>query len=116
MSTIGKRVIFVGPADGSNHKPLHVEGKAVAASQPGSVVGRSAAGLTNVTDATGDFTEQFLVVDKDQMRSKSVDDNWTINENMVAIAPRSGEFAMFLWSLLKLSCSARLHAHPLPGL
>ncbi|MBV1929890.1 MAG: hypothetical protein KUG81_10325 [Gammaproteobacteria bacterium] len=92
MSTIGKRLIFIGPADGSNHKPLNVEGLAVAATAPGSIVGESAAGLTKVTDATGDFTVQFLVADKDQQRSKSVDDDWTISENMVAIAPRSGEF------------------------
>lgn len=92
MSAITKRVIYAGPADGSNHKPLNVEGLAVAATAPGSIVGLSASGLTKITDATGDFTEQFLVADKDQMRSKSVDDAWTIAENMVAIAPRSGEF------------------------
>ena len=33
-----------------------------------------------------------LVADLDQMRSKSVDDDWTASENMVAIRPRSGEF------------------------
>lgn len=91
MSNITKRVIFVGPADGSNHKPLNVEGLAVAATLAGSVVGLSGAGLTKVTDAA-DFTGQFLVADKDQQRSLSVDDEWTIAENMVAIAPRSGEF------------------------
>ena len=31
MSTLGKRIIFVGPADGSNHKPLNVEGVATEA-------------------------------------------------------------------------------------
>ena len=92
MSTKGKRVIFVGPADNANHKPINVEGKAVAATTPGSIVSVSAAGLTKVTDATGDFKGPFLVADKDQMRSLSVDTDWTIAENMVAIQPRSGEF------------------------
>ena len=92
MSTIGKRTIYVGPADGSSHKPLNVEGVAVAATAPGSVVGEGATGLTKLTDTAGDFLKQFLVADKDQQRSKSVDDDWTINENMVAIAPRSGDF------------------------
>lgn len=96
MSVIGKRVIYVGPADDSNHKPLNVEGIAVAATAPGSVVGNGTTGLTKVTDLTGDFTKQFLVADKDQQRTRSVDDDWTINENMVAIAPRSGEFVNVL--------------------
>lgn len=91
MSSIAKRTIFVGPADDSNHKPLNVEGLAVAATTPGSVVGQDANGLTKVTDATGDFTREFLVADKDQMRSLSVDDDWVINENMVAIAPKPGQ-------------------------
>ena len=96
MSAIGKRVIYVGPADGADHKPLNVEGLAVAATAPGSVVGQSGSGLTKLTDAAGDFIKEFLVADKDQQRSKSVDDDWTIAENMVAVAPRSGEFVNVL--------------------
>ena len=109
MSVIGKRVIYVGPADDSNHKPLNVEGVAIAATTPGSVVGQGASGLTLVTDATGDFTAQFLVADKDQQRSKSVDDDWTIDENMVAIAPRSGEFI----NVLVITAQAVLIGSPL---
>jgi hypothetical protein len=92
MSTLGKRVIFVGPADGSNHKPLNIEGVAVAAIAPGTTLKRTAAGLDANDVAATTFGEQFIVADKDQQRSKSVDTAWTINENMVAIAPRSGEF------------------------
>lgn len=92
MSTTGKRVIWVGPADGPNHKPLNIEGIAVAAIAPGTFLKRTAAGLDTNDIAAIIFGEQFIIADKDQQRSKSVDDAWTINENMVAIAPRSGEF------------------------
>lgn len=92
MSTIAKRTIYVGAADSANSKPLNIEGLAVAATKPGSIVGVSASGLTKLTDSTGDYKKQVLVADKDQMRSKSVDTDWTIAESMVAIAPRSGDF------------------------
>jgi hypothetical protein len=95
MSTLGKRVIYVGPADGSDHKPLNVEGVATEAGiLPGAVVDYAAAsaGLELMDDAATVFGKPLLVADKNQMLSKSVDDAWTISENMVAIQPRSGEF------------------------
>lgn len=92
MSAIGKRTIFVGPADGANHKPLNVEGKALAALAPGTILQQVATGLQANVVAAIIFGHQLIVADKDQQRSKSVDDAWTINENMVGIAPRSGEF------------------------
>ena len=96
MSTIGKRVIYVGPADGMSHKPLHVEGRAIAAILPGTIVESVATGLqANAATATL-FGQEILIADKDQARSLSVDDLWTINENMAAIHLRSGEFANVL--------------------
>jgi len=95
MSTIGKRVIFAGPADGADTKPLHVEGVATEASMlPGAVLDYAAAsaGLELMDDAATVFGKPLLVADKNELQSKSVDDAWTINENMVAIQPRSGEF------------------------
>lgn len=95
MSVKGKRVIWAGPVDGSNSKPLNVEGVATEASiLPGSVVDYAAAsaGLELADDTASTFGKIFLVADKDQQRTKSVDDAWTIAENMVAIQPRSGEF------------------------
>ena len=38
----------------------------------------------------------LLIADKDQQRSRSVDDPWTAGESMVAIQLRSGEFANVL--------------------
>ncbi len=89
---IGKRTIFVGPADGANHKPLNVEAVAVAATTPGTVLSKSAAGFAASAVAATVFGQLPLIADKDQQRSLSVDDDWTIAENMVAIQPRSGEF------------------------
>jgi len=93
MSTIGYRTIFVGPVDGSDSKPLHVEGVATEAASPGAVLDYAAAsaGLELMDDAATVFGKPLMVADKDTARSKSVDTAWTINENMVAIKPRSGE-------------------------
>jgi hypothetical protein len=112
MSTIGKRVIFVGPADGSNQKPLNVEGIATEASiLPGSVVdfAASSAGLELADDAATVFGKIFMVADKDQQRSKSVDDAWTEDESMVAIQPRSGEFL----NVLVITAQALVQGTPL---
>lgn len=94
MSTKGKRLIYVGPADGGESKPLNIEGVAVSASiLPGTVLKQTASGLDADDTAATEFNGQsLLVADKDQMRSLSVDDAWTQNENMVAIQARSGEF------------------------
>jgi len=91
MSTKGKLVIYAGPADGANHKPLNIEGIAVSSMFPGTFLKQTKSGLAVNYIAAIIFVEQFIIADKDQQRSKSVDDAWTINENMVAIAPRSGE-------------------------
>lgn len=91
MSTIGKRTIYVAPADGANTKPLSIEGVAVSAVAPGTTLKQTTAGLDASDIAATVFGQLFLVADKDQARSKSVDDAWTISENMVAIQPRSGE-------------------------
>ena len=96
MSTKGKRVIFAGPADGSDHKPLNIEGIAVSAMLPGTFLKQTTSGLAVNDIAAIIFGEQTIIADKNQQQSKSVDDAWTINENMVAIAPRSGEFVNVL--------------------
>lgn len=91
MSAIGKRTIFVAPVDGSDSKPLNTEAVATEAIAPGSTVSKAAAGFALSDVAATVFGQLWLVADKDQQRSKSVDDAWTIDENMVAIQPRSGE-------------------------
>lgn len=88
---IGKNLIWMGPADGANCKPFNIEGLAIAATPPGTIMQQVAGGLQANALAAIIFGEPLIIADKDQMRSKLVTDNWTINENMVAIAPRSGE-------------------------
>lgn len=92
MSVIEKRTIYVGPAGEHNCKPLHIEGVNLTASLlPGTVVEAVATGLQANANAATVFGQEFLVADKDQLRSKSVDAAWTQNENMVAIKARSGD-------------------------
>lgn len=95
MSVKGKRVIWVGPADGSNQKPLNVEGVCTeAAMLPGSILDFAAAdaGLELADDAATVFGKLPMVADKDQQKSKTIDEAWIVTENMVGIQPRSGEF------------------------
>lgn len=88
-----KQMIWVGPADGANAKPLRIEGVATEAALPGAVLDFAAAsaGLELMDDAATVFGKPLMVADKDSMRQKAVSDAWVINENMVAIQPRSGE-------------------------
>jgi hypothetical protein len=90
MSDIGKRVINAGGC------PINVEGVAVADTTPGTVLSQSSSGLSANANAATVFGVRFLVADKDQQRSRSVDDDWEADENMVAIAPRPGDFVNVL--------------------
>lgn len=87
----GKNLIWTGPADGANNKPLNVEGEAAAAILPGTLLVQTATTLAASTSAATVFGERMLVADKDQMRSELITKPWTIAENMVGIHPRSGE-------------------------
>lgn len=93
MATKGKRSIYVGPADhGHAGKPLNVEGKALGVVRPGALCAEAATGIDENAVVATTFGASKLFADKDQQRSKTVDDDWVINENMVAIHARSGEF------------------------
>ena len=94
MATIkGKRNIYVGPADhGHAGKPLNVEGKALVVVRPGALCSEAATGIDENAVAAIIFGASKLWADKDQQRSKTVEDDWASGENMVAIQGRSGEF------------------------
>jgi len=88
----GKNLVYCGRADGGEHKPLKVEGIAQAATTPATLVVQGASGLSVSSAAATVFGERFLVADKDEARTRSMTDQWAINESMVAIAPKSGDF------------------------
>lgn len=94
MSTVGKRVIYAGPADGAAYcHPQVVEGEAQDAFLPGTLVVQSSAGLSTSAKAATVFDSMPLFANKDEMgTSLSVDDAWTVNDNAIAIQGRSGEF------------------------
>jgi len=96
MSVIGKRTIYVGPAGDNTCKPVNLEGIAKVAIAPGTVLKQLTDGLDASDIAAAIYGQEFIVADKDQMRSRSVDDAWTVAENMVAIRPRSGELVNVL--------------------
>lgn len=97
MSIKGKRVIYRGPADhGHAGKPLNVEGKALGVVRPGALLAQAITGLDESALASTVFGTQKLWADKDQQRTLTVDDDWAINENMVGIQGRSGEFMTVL--------------------
>lgn len=92
-TTKGKRTIYVGPADhGHAGKPLNVEGKALGSVRPGALLAQAATGIDESAQAGIIFGASRLWADKDQQRTKDVEQPWLINENMVAIQARSGEF------------------------
>ena len=107
MSDLGKRTIYVG-AGANNASPLNVEGLAVAATAAGSLMTQGASGLSKSAAAATVFSTPIFA-DKDQMRSKSVDDAWTINENMVAIQGRSGD----ILNVLVATAQTLVHGDPL---
>lgn len=93
MAAKGKRVIYVGPADhGHAGKPLSVEGKALGVVRPGALCAEAATGIDESAQAGIIWGASKLFADKDQQRTKTVDDDWASGENMVAIHARSGEF------------------------
>lgn len=93
-----KRSIYLGPADGKNHKPLYVEGivdeQSNVVIEPGSLV-KQEPETNNIRkdfDTASVSNNPILFADKDTARSKTVNDAWLVGESMVAILPRSGDF------------------------
>ena len=93
MSTIGKRKIWVGPADGPACKPLIKEGLAIDAFLPGTLVVRSAAGLATSTKAGTVFgQESTIAMEYGAHTGNDVDTAYTIGDSAISAFVRSGEF------------------------
>ena len=85
-------VIWVGPADGANHKPLTIEGTAGGAILPGSL---AAVDGNAITSSTADGTKQAdLVIAREigEQYGASVTTQWATGNNVICVRPRSGEF------------------------
>lgn len=97
MSTIGKRKIWVGPADGTACKPLVKEGLAIDAFLPGTLVVRSASGLATSTKASTIFGQEPLIaMEYGAHTGQDVDTAYTIGDVAISAFVRSGEFVQVL--------------------
>ena len=89
----GYNVIYRGPADGANQKPMQDENVALEADiLPGMILSTAALGYSKSAVAATVFGQAPLVAEKDSPRQKNIADAWVINENMLADRPRSGEY------------------------
>lgn len=85
-------VIWAGPVDGQYKKPLTVEGKALAADiKPGNSVARSASGINNSSNDGTTKSRVLIAREIGPDFSATIDTPWEINNNMIAVSPRSGE-------------------------
>lgn len=90
-----KNLIWVGPGDYKDQKPLLEEGLATEADiQPGHVVEYAAAnaGYSKATSAATVFGILFLIANKNELQAKEITDLWTLDETMTVVKPRSGEY------------------------
>ena len=88
-----KNLVYVGPADDANHKPLHVEEIALEADiAPGMLLGVTAAGFSKSPAIATVFGKQPFFADKNFLQGGSITEPWAISNSMVAIHARSGEF------------------------
>lgn len=92
MSVLGKRVIYAGPAESGECQPLTVEGIALDAMLPGTVVSIAATGLQTSAVAATVFGQLLLVADKDELRTRAIDEARVVGDSMQAIQGRSGEY------------------------
>lgn len=94
MSVIGKRKIWVGPADGANDKPLVVEGAAADAILPGALVERTSATAlaTSTQSATEWNSTTYVALEYGDHVDQDVDTPYVVGETAIAGQARSGEF------------------------
>ena len=92
---MSRNKIWLGPADGSNAKALLVEGAAVDAIVPGSLVVRSASGLATSGLAATVFNSETIVAQEQGSHVGAViTDAYTIGETAKGVKARSGEFLL----------------------
>tara|TARA_R100000544_G_C2182737_1_gene37709 strand:+ start:40 stop:489 length:450 start_codon:yes stop_codon:yes gene_type:complete len=91
---MAKNTIYLGPADSANCHALRVEGLAVDAVLPGSLVTQTAAGIATSAKAATAFDSQVLVAEEYGSHvDQGVNDAYTIGDVALSVNLRSGEFA-----------------------
>jgi len=91
---MAKNTIYLGPADSANCHALRVEGLAVDAVLPGSLVKQITGGLTTSDKAATAFDSQVIVAEEYGSHvAQGVDDAYTIGDVCLGANLRSGEFA-----------------------
>lgn len=91
---MAKHTIYLGPADSANCHALRVEGLAVDAVLPGSLVKRTAGGLATSDKLATVFDSEVLVAEEYGSHvAQGVDDAYTIGDVCLSANLRSGEFA-----------------------
>ena len=89
---MAKQKIYLGQADGSA-TPTLVEGLAVDAIVPGSLVERGASGLSTSNNAATVFNSECLVAQEiGSGRGAEITTAWTIGDTAQAVKVKSGEF------------------------
>ena len=91
MADKGKRLIFSG-----GMTLCATEGTALTATLPGMAVSHTATGLTTNVDAATVFGAPKLFADYAILSAGTVDDAWTVGENMIARELTQGECANLL--------------------
>lgn len=90
---MAKRTIYLGPADNGDQSALHVEGAAVDAFLPGTLLKQTASGLATSDIAATDFSNECIVArEYGDHVEQGVDDAYTIGDVALGVVARSGEF------------------------
>lgn len=90
---MAKRKIHLGPSDGSA-KALYVEGLAVDAFLPGTLLEQTSAGLATSNNAGTLFSSECIVAKEiSESDGGSITTAYTIGDTAVGVVVRSGEFA-----------------------
>jgi hypothetical protein len=90
---MAKRKIYLGPIDSGLNGPLLVEGLAVDAFTPGTLLKQTAAGLatSNLTDAST-AQECLVACEIPESEGGDITTAYTVGDTAEAVAVRSGEF------------------------
>ena len=85
-------VIWVGPADGANHKPLTVEGTAGASILPGTLVAQTGDAIAKSANDGTTASRLLLAREIGEQFGKKITDAIASGDHIICVAPRSGEF------------------------